>query len=237
MKKRKMILGFIVCVLICSFNLLACNNMVTDIDKQNNITTEIQTEDFSDVETEYYLENGYYTIGVDIPAGICEIYATSGTGNILYSADGTIETYSDFDDDLNQVLTVSSTEVEKIVDYPLKEGYVIHISGPVRAKVTYSEITSLCMTRNYDEDNKFILEPGIYTAGVNFESGIYTINAIDGNGYLTSSNAFELGVDELFGVFDGTEAYVPKTEHVTFKEGDILEVTDVTIEMLKVKDK
>ena len=30
------------------------------------------------------------------------------------------------------------------------------------------------------------------------------------------------------------EAYVPKAEHITFHEEDVLEITDVTVEMLKM---
>lgn len=236
MRKNKFILGLAVCMLTCSLSLTACGNSTADTEQQTgDATVETQTEDFSDVETEYYLENGYYTIGVDIPAGVCEIYATAGTGNILYSADGTIDTFSEFDDDLNQLLTNNTLEMEEIVDYTLKEGYTIRISGAVRAKVTYSQVMSRCTGREYDEANKLSFEAGTYTAGTDFEPGVYTITATEGNGYLTSSNAFELGVDEMFGVFDGTETYVPKAVHITLNEGDTLEATDVSIEMVKVK--
>lgn len=218
-------------MLTCSLSLTACGNSANN----NQQTGDAVTEDFSDVETEYYLENGYYTVGVDIPAGVCSIYATAGTGNILYSADGTIDTYSDFDDDLNQLLSNEAGEMEEIVDYTLKEGYTIRISGAVRAKMTFSQVTSRCAGREYDEENKIALEPGTYTAGTDFEAGVYTITATDGDGTLYSSNAFALGVDEMFGVFDGTETYVPKTVNVTLNEGDTLEATDVSIEMIKVK--
>ena len=236
MKKNKLVLGVAICLMTCSLSLTSCGNSETDTEQPNSeATTETQTDDFSDVETEYYLENGYYTIGVDIPAGVCEIYATAGTGNILYSADGTIDTHSEFDDDLNQLLTNNALEMEEIVDYTLKEGYTIRISGPVRAKVTYSQVTSRCTGREYDEANKLSFAAGTYTAGTDFDAGVYTVTATEGNGYLSSSNAFELGVDEMFGVFDGTETYVPKTVHITLNEGDTLEATDVAIEMVKVK--
>lgn len=238
MRKSKFILGLAVCMLAASLSLTACNNSTDKNGQQTeNTAVENQTEDFSDVETEYYLENGYYTVGVDIPAGVCSIYATAGTGNILYSADGTIDTYSAFDDDLNQILTNNTAEMdmEEIVDYTLKEGYTIRISGPVRAKMTFSEVTSRCTGREYDEENKITLGAGTYTAGTDFEAGVYTITATEGNGYLSSSNSFELGIDEMFGVFDGTETYVPKAVHITLNEGDTLEAADISIEMVKIK--
>lgn len=44
-----------------------------------------QADDFSDVETVYELEAGYYTAGIDIPSGRCNVVAVSGTG-ILQSS-------------------------------------------------------------------------------------------------------------------------------------------------------
>lgn len=235
MRKRKLILSFLACLLVCSLSLVACGNTANNNEQSQEEVTNNQTEDYSDAKKEYYLDNGYYTIGVDIPAGICEIYATGGVGSILYSADGTIETYSAVDDDLNQSLVSGAYVENEIIDYTLKEGHTIHISGAVRAKVEYSEVHSGCTGREYDTENTITLTSGSHTAGTDFEPGVYTITATEGNGSLYSSNADMLGVNELFGVFDGTETYVPKSVHVTFNEGDVLEVTDVTIELLKVK--
>ena len=120
MKKNKFILSFIISILICSLNLTACNNSANDGSQQGDHNMENQAMDFSNIETEYYLENGYYTVGVDIPAGVCSIYVTSGRGNILYSKDGTIDTHSTFDDDLNQILSSEAGEMDDIVNYTLE---------------------------------------------------------------------------------------------------------------------
>lgn len=232
MKKNKLILGLSLCLLSCSLGLTACGG---DSKKSDDTPVVEEVQDFSDVKTEHYLDNGYYTVGVDIPAGVCDIYSTMGTGSILYSADGTADTFNAYEDDLNQSISNLSGVGDDITDYTLKEGYTIHISGYVRVKLDYSQITSNYTGREYDEENKFTLEPGVYTVGTDFEAGVYTITAVDGDGYLASSNFSELGIDEMFGVYDGTQAYVPSSAHVTLNEGDTLEVTDVTVEMLKVK--
>ena len=39
-------------------------------------------EDLSAVETEYTLGAGYYTAGIDLPVGKCNLTAVSGNGNI-----------------------------------------------------------------------------------------------------------------------------------------------------------
>lgn len=228
--KLQITTGFLVCALLFT----ACGPNVGKEGDSSPNPTAASEEDFSDVGTEYYLENGYYTIGTDIPAGICDIAVTAGAGSILYSADGTVETYSQYDDDLNQSLATDSS-FEPINSYTLKEGYIIHISGAVRVKVSYHKVTSRFTGRDYDEENKITLEPGSYTAGKDFEAGVYTITATEGTGTITSSNAFELGIDELFGVFDGTETYVPRAVNVTLNEGDTLELADVTAELMKVK--
>ena len=47
-------------------------------------------EDLSAVETEYTLGAGYYTAGIDLPVGKCNLTAVSGNGNIkqLQSSEG-----------------------------------------------------------------------------------------------------------------------------------------------------
>lgn len=230
--KKHLIYTF--CIICILFSLTACNKEKNTDTPPN--TTDAQTEVSSDIPTEYYLENGYYTVGIDIPAGTCNIYATGGSGNILYSADGTIDTYSTYDDDLNQALSASSEIAAKeIENYTLKTGYTIHISGNVRVKAEYHEITAICSGRNYDTDTKITLKSGSYEAGKDFEPGVYTITAIEGNGSLSSSNAFNLGIDELFGVFDGSETYVPKAVNITLSEGTILDIADITVEMVREK--
>lgn len=208
----------------CLAGISACEN--TDKEK---------TENFSEIPSEFFIENGYYTVGIDLPAGICDISATSGYGNILCSKDGTIDTYSAYEDDLNQALGTESSElpIENITNYSLKEGYTIHISGAVRAKIKYSKIFSNYTGRNYEQESPLILKHGVYTVGQDISAGIYTIAAIEGNGSITSSNALTLGIDELFGVFDGTEAYVPKAVNITLNEGDTLQLINITASLVK----
>lgn len=232
MKKSRFIAGLSLCMLTCSFALTGCNETVENQDKEPIVE---ETEDFSDVKTEYYLDNGYYTIGVDIPAGVCDIYATMGTGSILYSADGTADTYNAYEDDLNQSISNLPEIDDEISDYTLKEGYTIHISGNVRVKVDFSRVTSNYTGREYEETESVTLESGAYTAGTDFEAGVYTITAVEGNGSISSSNFGELGIDEMFGVYDGTQSYVSSASNVTLNAGDTLELTDVTVELVKVK--
>lgn len=217
--------GSISCILFCLISFWGCNSAAP--------LQEPESE--TPVKKEFYIENGYYTVGIDIPSGICDINATAGTGNIFYSADGTIDTYNEPENDLNQIISVEDINGNDIIDYTLSEGYVLHISGAVRVQLKYSTIDGEITGRQYDEENKIILKPGSYEVGKDFNAGMYLITAIDGNGTITSSNAFTLGIDELFGVFDGTEAYVPKAVNITLAEGDILDTKNVTVEMQMAK--
>ena len=58
---------------------------------------------------------------------------------------------------------------------------------------------------------------------------------MEGKGRVCTSNVFTLGIDELFGVYDGEAIYISKSENVTLDEGDTIEITDVTVEMVKSK--
>jgi hypothetical protein len=52
---------------------------------KNASQTESAKDDLSNVAKEYTLTAGYYTAGIDFPAGKCNVTAISGTGNLTSS--------------------------------------------------------------------------------------------------------------------------------------------------------
>ena len=112
-------------------------------------------EDLSAVETEYTLGAGYYTAGIDLPVGKCNLTAVSGNGNINSSnllKGGVNEMFGV--DDGNDLYESSFNGLK------MKENVVFHISGDVVVQVSYTEVTGGMTGREYDESQAVELGSG-----------------------------------------------------------------------------
>ena len=188
-------------------------------------------EDLSAVETEYTFGAGYYTAGIDLPVGKCNLTAVSGNGNINSSnlLNGGVNEMFGVDDGNN--LYESSFNGLK-----MKENVVFHISGDVVVQVSYTEVTGGMTGREYDESQTVELGSGNYTAGTDFPAGTYTVTAVEGTGNVSSSNLLDGGMNEMFGVDDGNGLYTSEVKNVEFSDGVDLKVSGVNIRLVPAKE-
>lgn len=182
--------------------------------------------DLSNVAKEYTLSAGYYTAGIDIPAGKCDVVAVSGTGNISSSNmyNGGINEMFGIDDG-------SGYYTDSFKGLELPEKATLHVSGRLEIKLTYSELESNYSGRTYDDSAAVTLGSGNYTVGSDLSEGTYKVVAVSGNGNLSSSNMFNGGINEVFGVDDGSGYYTKEFLNLQLQK-------DVTVEIkgnLKVK--
>jgi hypothetical protein len=183
-------------------------------------TEETAAKDFSDVAAEYELSAGNYTAGIDIPAGKSNVVAVSGTGNLSSS--------NMFSGGINEMFGVDDGNgfyTESFNGLKLSEGDVLTVSGRLTIKMEYTDIQSNVVERIYGEENKITLTDGNYEAGVDFPEGTYNIAAVSGAGNLSSSNMFEGGVNEMFGIDDEMGFYTEETKHIPFPAGTALEIS------------
>ena len=188
-------------------------------------------EDLSAVETEYTLGAGYYTAGIDLPVGKCNLTAVSGNGNINSSnllKGGVNEMFGV--DDGNDLYESSFNGLK------MKENVVFHISGDVVVQVSYTEVTGGMTGREYDESQAVELGSGNYTAGTDFPAGTYTVTAVEGTGNVSSTNLFDGGMNEMFGVDDGNGLYTSEVKNVEFSDGVDLKVSGVNIRLVPAKE-
>ena len=161
-----------------------------------------------------YKRQGYYTAGIDLPVGKCNLTAVSGNGNINSSnllKGGVNEMFGV--DDGNDLYESSFNGLK------MKENVVFHISGDVVVQVSYTEVTGGMTGREYDESQAVELGSGNYTAGTDFPAGTYTVTAVDGTGNVSSSNLLDGGMNEIFGVDDGNGLYTSEVKNVEFSDG------------------
>lgn len=191
---------------------------------------EPSAPDLSAVATEYTLTAGHYYAGIDIPCGKFDVTAESGSGNII-----TTNMYSggvngmfggpDADRDLYK---------EGYNGIKLPQGESMQITNDLVVKVTYSRIDSDFSGRTEDTANKITLTPGNYDAGEDFPAGLYTIRATEGSGNV-SGNVYGGGLNAIMGA-PGTDqsilAYIPEFKNASFKAGDELKVSGLTVELI-----
>ena len=180
-------------------------------------TAATTSADLSNVATEYTLSSGNYVAGIDIPAGTCDVTAASGGGN-LYSSNL-------YDGGINETFGVddgSGLYTSSFKGLALPEKTVLTVSGTLTIKLEFSKVASNYSGRSYNESSAVQLSSGNYTAGTDFDAGVYKIVAKSGNGNLYSSNLYDGGLNEMFGIDDGTGSYTQEFINVDLPEGTTL---------------
>ena len=194
----------------------------------NVITFVMEYENFTFPEAVKLLAD---RAGVDLPVGKCNLTAVSGNGNVSSSNmfNGGINAMFGVDD--GNGLYESSFNGLK-----MKENVELKISGDVVVQVSYTEVTGGMSGREYDESAAVELGSGNYTAGTDFPAGTYTVTAVDGTGNVSTSNLYDGGMNEMFGVDDGNGLYTPEVKNVELSDGVELKVSGVNIRLVPVKE-
>jgi|GEM_PF-1580790 TM2 domain-containing membrane protein YozV len=194
----------------------------------NNSNSENQTEDLSKVQKVHTLTAGHYTAGIDLPAGEADIAAVSGTGNLSSSNiyDGGVNEMFGIDDG-----TGLYTSSFKNLEFPV--GTELSVTSTLKIKLTFTDITSDYVGRKYYNENTKTLSGGNFKAGEDFEAGTYKIIAVSGTGNLSSSNIYDGGVNEMFGIDDGTGYYINQFVNARLDSGTTLTVSgNLTIKLV-----
>lgn len=188
-------------------------------------------DDFSDVELVYELSAGYYTAGIDIPSGRCNVFAVSGKGNLQSS--------NMFNGGVNEMFGIDEgmgLYTESFNGLKLPEGTVLSTNSGMVIRLEYSVIEGRASGRTYDTESAAELGAGNYLAGTDFPAGVYSFEAVSGNGNLTSTNLFEGGVNEMFGIDNGYGFYAQTIQNIELPEGTELSISgDLKVKMIPSK--
>lgn len=178
------------------------------------------TIDLSTVALEYTLTAGNYVAGIDIPAGRCTAMAVNGTGNLSSS--------NMFSGGINEMFGVDEGDgfyTSEFSGLKLPEGTILTVGGNVQVKLMFSVVEASFTGRTYDESNAIELGTGNFESGIDFPAGVYKIVAISGTGNLSSDNMFDGGINEVFGIDNGYNFYIPEFVNVDLPTGTELTVS------------
>lgn len=176
-----------------------------------NQNTTKQNSDLSHIEKTYTLTTGFYTAGIDIPIGTCNVTAISGSGNLNSS-----------DYEINEVFGMEHGDVSSFKGLKLPKDVSLSILGKLTIKIVYKLILDDFSGRTYDISCATDISTGNYVAGSDFKAGIYNIVAVSGTGNLTTGDC---EVNEVFGldeedVHEIKNVYLPKGAELSL-EGDL----------------
>ncbi|NLO45653.1 MAG: hypothetical protein GX107_04015 [Clostridiales bacterium] len=190
-------------------------------EKETASTTDKQYENI--VKT-YDLSAGIYTAGIDIPAGLCNIAALSGKGN-LYS--------SNFVGGINELFGVGDTDgiyKESFLGLRLPINSSLTVTSGLKVKLFFTSAESGYKGRRYDETAEVTLKSGKYISGMDFTPGTFKVTAESGSGMVYSSNTLGNGINEVLAVEDSTfggtfmNAEFPEGTEVTVGDGLIVKI-------------
>lgn len=189
-----------------------CGSPLAYITDSKTVPSVAAVSDLSDIVNTYTLTTGFYTAGIDIPVGTCNVTAISGNGN-LYSSDY----------EIIMMFGIDRGFVSSFKGVKLPKGVSLNVSGLVSIKIDYKLIHEGYTGRTYNTSGAIELSPGNYVSGTDFEAGIYNIVAVSGTGNLYSDDA---DINEVFGLDDEDvneikNVYIPEGAELCI-EGDML---------------
>lgn len=237
-KKKHPILGIILVLLGVTLIFAALGS--SSEEPQNTGGTSGNESSPSAVSTtipyETELTSGFYTAGIDFPAGKYDIEVVSGGGNVSSS--------NMFSGGLNLVMGVEEKDAALGTDLyeqsyknaKLDKGVVLSVSGGVTIKISSEAASADPLTpREQDITDPVQLSSGNYVAGEDFPAGIYNITAISGNGNVSSSNMYNGGLNAIMGTDTSMGLYEKSYKNVEFTSGVELTISGVDIELTPSK--
>lgn len=214
----KKLLALILSISLC-FGLAACGGGSGSDSSAPSIDTS--TESYT-----VQLSSGNYTAGIDIPIGVYNLTAISGKGNVSSSNlyDGGINEMMGIDDGTG-LYEASFNNLD------MAEDVVLSISGGVTIELSSDAAQTKNLKERTPKGAECTLSSGNYTAGTDFEPGVYTITVVSGNGNVSSSNLYDGGLNAMMGTDTSMGLYEQEYKNIDLPEGTTLEISGVEVKL------
>lgn len=194
------------------------------LQSDQKVSEEPKTEPF-----ETNLKAGYYTVGVDIPAGTYTFTAVAGSGNVISS-----NTYRG---GLNEIMAAQADEysISEFKNAKMEKGVTLNLSGTIELKISCDSASVSEMEQRKNLLTEEVqLGSGNYVAGTDFPAGEYDVVAVDGSGNVNSSNMYSGGLNEIFST--ATDGYsISEYKNAQMEEGVELSISSCTIKLVPSK--
>lgn len=170
---------------------------------------------------------GYYTVGIDFPAGTYTITAIKGNGNV-FTTDGNLNAMMGTNKD-----TIYEKEHK---DVTFSDGSILSLEG-VTVKLTSKNNVDITLKKRTNTATKsYTLSSGNYVAGNDIEAGTYDLSIVKGEGNVITKGGTpdDDSLHLLMGT-DSDDMYQQKYMHVELKKNVKLTIEDATIKLTPSK--
>ena len=171
---------------------------------------------------------GFYTAGIDIPAGRFDVIPTRGVGFIDTESNGANLRGPGHDDDEGYA--------ESYKNFKLEEDETLEVKG-VQVRIEYSSRTSQVKGRIFDESKARKFGAGNYIVGEDIDAGCYSIKCVSGCGFVASNR--EEGSCILSSNMDNdpeTDDYFETVANARLVDGEEIQVTSgLTVQFVPEK--
>lgn len=233
-KKLLLIAGIVcVCALGTVVYIMNAVTNIRDFFAPTSATTQEAIASEEKVSVNFNLGSGHYTAGMDIPAGVYDITAVRGTGNV--SSDNA------YSGGINAIMGApgENDQLDIYEEYyqniDLSEGVTLSISGGVLVSLKSDQASGAPLQlRNQSITEVVRLGNGHFVAGEDFPAGVYDIQAISGGGNVSSDNAYSGGINAILGTADKNSSikiYELAYQNISLPEGVTLSIDGVQIEL------
>ena len=168
------------------------------------------------------LSSGYYTVGVDFPAGTYTITAVKGNGNVTTN-----------DGSLNAIMGTGKEDMyeKEYKNADLKDGTVLTLSG-ITVKITSKNGVDVTLKNRTNAATKsYTLSSGNYIAGSDIEAGTYDLSVVKGAGNVQTEDG---SLNAIMGT-NSEDMYQQKYMHVELKKDVKLIISGATIKLTPSK--
>lgn len=166
--------------------------------------------------------SGFYTAGVDFPAGTYDLTVVKGNGNVTTN-----------DGSLNIIMGTQKDDMyqKEYKNAEFQDGTVLTLAG-VSVKISSKDgvdVSSLKKREN-SATKTYTLTSGNYVAGKDFDPGAYDLSIVKGSGNVTTDDG---ALNAIMGT--GDEMYQEAYKNVEFKKDVKLTITGATIKLVPSK--
>lgn len=201
--------------------------------------TTVTPETAASAAVNIVFKSGHYTAGTDFPAGVYDIEAVSGGGNV---SSGNI-----FTGGINAIMGTKEKNKEigtdmyeqKYSNINLDDGVVLSVSG-VEIRLTCENASGEPLKpRNQSISETANLGSGNFVAGKDFPAGVYDIDVVSGGGNVSSDNMAG-GLNLIMGTKEknkelGIDMYEQSFQNADLSDGVTLKIDGVKIKLTPSK--
>lgn len=169
------------------------------------------------------LVSGYYTAGVDFPAGIYTITAVKGNGNVITD-----------DGSLNAIMGTGENAVyeKEYKNAEFKDGTILTISGATVKITSKAGVDTSTIGKRVNTATKpYTLSSGNYIAGDDIEAGTYDLSIVKGAGNVQTEDG---SLNAIMGT-GSNDMYQQKYMNVNLEKDAKLVISGCTIKLTPSK--